>query len=549
MNNEGASEMKKIFGIILTFVLVLSVFSTALAAYTLPEKMERQLQVGSGLRGTLTVRANADAEQYPLIHSIQNAEFEIRGIQYEGNQHYYIYQPGEGESLNALTEICRMDGKYYLRSDLLDEGCLLLPTVDHLINAALKAEGENVSIFPDLLRAVLGTETGNELNTEGLERMIEMWINAFSTDTTVQSSEGSPRLSQTFRIPVEEACTALTEVITMISSSENYMGYFREILSKEQIDLYLNPNLGYYYADAIRQLDMEGEIEFSRTVSTLGDLINSSLILPLDAGRTGYSYVTLQNNEKSKSIFLTGKKGTLYLEIPMETDLIRDDYENAEIRFVKIDNEDQNAKNAALRITASRKSEKTEDTEANKIHEYERYVLHIESNTEGIPEEIDTSAITPYSAADAEITVHYSSKPQLSSPTELEVACNVTHGQYRFSLESRLNTASPWVFTPFSIENARDGYGYTIEDLKNLEKTWMKNAEEKLNRIPESVTTEEKQESGEVYEPEETAAGSSVERSDTKEENNGTPEENNTEESEPSDAEESDESENNNPER
>ena len=124
MNNEGASELKKIFGIILTFVLVLSVFSTALAAYTLPEKMERQLQVGSGLRGTLTVRANADAEQYPLIHSIQNAEFEIRGIQYEGNQHYYIYQPGEGESLNALTEICMMDGKYYLRSDLLDEGWL-----------------------------------------------------------------------------------------------------------------------------------------------------------------------------------------------------------------------------------------------------------------------------------------------------------------------------------------------------------------------------------------------------------------------------------------
>ena len=38
MNNEGASEMKKIFGIILTFVLVLSAFSTALAAYTLPEK-------------------------------------------------------------------------------------------------------------------------------------------------------------------------------------------------------------------------------------------------------------------------------------------------------------------------------------------------------------------------------------------------------------------------------------------------------------------------------------------------------------------------------
>ena len=540
--------MKKIFGIILTLILALSVFSSALASYTLPEKMERQLQVGSGLKGSLTVRANADAEQCPLIHSIQNAEFEIRGIQYEGNQHYYIYQPGEGESLDALTEICRMDGKYYLRSDLLEEGCLLLPTVDHLINAALKSEGENVSIFPDLLRAVLGNEAENELNTEGLERTIEIWINAFSTDTTVQSTEGSPRLSQTFRIPVEEACTALTEVITMISSSENYMGYFREILSKEQIDLYLNPNLGYYYTDAIRQLDMDGEIEFSRTVSTLGDLINSSLILPLDAGRTGYSSVTLQNNEKNKSILLTGQKGTLYLEVPMETDRIRDDYENAEIRFVKIDNEDQNAKNVSLRITASRKSEKTEDTAANKIHENERYIMHISSDTEGIPEGIDTAKIASYADADAEITVHYSSKPQLSSPTELEVSCMVTHGQYHFSLESKLNTASPWVFTPFSIEGAKDGCGYTIEDLKNLEKSWIKNAEKKLSRIPDSIPPEEKQESGEIPEPEdissESGSAESPERSGKEEVNTGSSGESDAEESQTSEAEEPDESEN-----
>ena len=540
--------MKKIFGIILTLILALSVFSSALASYTLPEKMERQLQVGSGLKGSLTVRANADAEQYPLIHSIQNAEFEIRGIQYEGNQHYYIYQPGEGESLDALTEICRMEGKYYLRSDLLEEGCFLLPTVDHLINAALKSEGENVSIFPDLLRAILGNEAENELNTEGLERTIEIWINAFSTDTTVQSTEGSPRLSQTFRIPVEEACTALTEVITMISSSENYMGYFREILSKEQIDLYLNPNLGYYYADAIRQLDMDGEIEFSRTVSTLGDLINSSLILPLEAGRTGYSSVKLQNNEKNKSILLTGPKGTLYLEVPMETDLIRDDYENAEIRFVKIDNEDQNAKNVSLRITASRKSEKTEDTAANKIHENERYIMHISSDTEGIPEGIDTAKIASYADADAEITVHYSSKPQLSSPTELEVSCMVTHGQYHFSLESKLNTASPWVFTPFSIEGAKDGCGYTIEDLKNLEKSWIKNAEKKLSRIPDSIPPEEKRESGEIPEPEdissESGSADSPERAGKEEVNAGSPGESDAEESETSEAEEPDESEN-----
>ena len=39
------------------------------------------------------------------VHALQNAAFEIRGIQSEGNSHYYIYQAGENEAMSALTEI------------------------------------------------------------------------------------------------------------------------------------------------------------------------------------------------------------------------------------------------------------------------------------------------------------------------------------------------------------------------------------------------------------------------------------------------------------
>ncbi len=483
--------MKKNCSIILTIILALSIISSASAAYTLPEKMERQLQVGSGLKGTLVVRANADTERSPLIHSIQNAEFQIRGIQYEGNQHYYIYQAGEGESLNALTEIYMTAGGCYMRSDFLESGCILLPTVDHLINAALKSEGENPSVFPDLLRAVLCNKSDGELNTDGLERTVEMWINTFSTESNVQSGDGSPRLSQTFRIPVDEACNALTEVIRLVSSSENYMGWFRNNLSKEQIDLYLNPNLGYYYADAMKQLDLDGEILFTRTVSTLGELITSSLFLPLDAEKTGYSSVTFQNNEKDKSVFLTGPDRKLYIQLPMETDLKNDDYENEVIRIVKISNDREETKNIALRITATRRSEKTEVPEENRIHEKETYILHFARDTEDLPDGIIADQIDEFADADAEIVIHYSSKPQLSSPTSLEVSCSITHGKYSFSLESELKTASPWIFAPFSIENAIDAGSNTIEDMKELEKEWIKNAEKGLVRIPEAAPNED----------------------------------------------------------
>ena len=225
-----------------------------------------------------------------------------------------------------------------------------------MINKWLKSEGENPSIFPDLLRSVLNGNEEENPGTESLERQIETWISSFSTESSLQTGDGLPRLTQTFRIPVEEMYNTVADIIRTISSSETYMGFFREKLSKEQIDTYLNPDLGYFYIDAMKQLDMEGEILFSRTVSTLGELIRSSLVLPMDPGKTGYSSVTLENNETRRSIFMSGPRGMLYLELPIDFDLKAENYEKEIVRFVLVDNENEDAKNVALRIILSKKN-------------------------------------------------------------------------------------------------------------------------------------------------------------------------------------------------
>ena len=68
--------MKKILSILLVLVLTTACIAASAAGYTLPEKMERQLQVGSGLKGSFVIRANADAELSPVVHALQNAAFE-----------------------------------------------------------------------------------------------------------------------------------------------------------------------------------------------------------------------------------------------------------------------------------------------------------------------------------------------------------------------------------------------------------------------------------------------------------------------------------------
>ena len=67
--------MKKKLCCLLTVVLFLFSISSAFAAgYTLPFKMQRQLEVGSGLKGSFVIHSNASAEKEPLIHALANAE-------------------------------------------------------------------------------------------------------------------------------------------------------------------------------------------------------------------------------------------------------------------------------------------------------------------------------------------------------------------------------------------------------------------------------------------------------------------------------------------
>ena len=505
--------MKKILSLLLVLVLAAGCTAASAAGYTLPEKMERQLQVGSGLKGSFIIRANADAELCPLVYAIQNAAFEIRGIQSEGDLHYYIYQAGENEAMSALTEICTVNGKSYLRSDFFED-IYALPSVDSLINAWFKSDsGENPSVFPDLLRMMLKGAEDDGMTTDTLERQLEVWINAFSTDSSVVTEDGAPRLTQTFKIPVEEMYNFTAEIVRILGSNENTLSWFRDFLSQEQTDVYLNPNLGYYYIDAMKQLDLEGNIEFSRTVSTLGELIENSMVLPLDPGRTGYRTAVFRNNEEKKSITFTGPRGTLYLELPAEFDMNAENLENQEIRFVLVDNNtDGQSKNVALKILLDKKGEKTEAAEDGRIYERETWKMALERDTGSLPEGVTEDMIPDMAPADAELEIHYTSKTQLSSPTTLEVRCKVKQGRFDFDLEGQVKTSSPWVFSPFSIDNAKESLK-TLEDLQGLTDEWAKAAKEKLNRSADEGATAEDAEAVEGAEAEhaEAAEGATAE--------------------------------------
>ena len=483
--------MKKIICLFLSLILLITFQAAASAAgYTLLEKLQKQLVVGSGLKGSFVIHCNADQEKYPFLHAIQNAEIEIRGIESDNNLHYYFYQPGENDSRNHLTEFERINDRCYIKSDLLGPDAYCLPDLNQIISNRLNIQGETPPVLSDLIKIFLADDTENSSwpNAELYERQVEMWLSAFSSETAVQKSDdATPKLTQVYTIPLESLYSFASDFIRILTSNEAAMSFLLSHLNDDQIATYLNPDLGYYYLDAMKSLDLKGDILFSRTVSTMGDLIQNSMTLPLDASRTGYETLFLQSNEKTKSYILTGSKGTLFLELPIHFDLKAESFEEQTIRFARLLPDQEGKDSYALRMTVRKSHQKYDDEAETKNHEEDQYHIHIENDPEDLPELISGQDVSAPDPADISINIHYSSKLQLSSPTTMEISCSINQGAYHFLLNGNVKTASPWTFSPFETADAVQTAEYTTEDFERLFRQWAEEAEKKLTRIPEEI--------------------------------------------------------------
>jgi len=107
-------------------------------------------------------------------------------------------------------------------------------------------------------------------------------------------------------------------------------------------------------------------------------------------------------------------------------------------------------------------------------------VLRIDNDfsrlTEGEKQE-DFETIEPIDAA---VDLHYFSKYPQNSPTTLEIQAGITQGAFRLSLEGSFKTASPWIFSPFTIKNPVNALELAPEVLGGYGEKLIENAEATL---------------------------------------------------------------------
>ena len=67
--------MKKLFILLATIAMICASIGSFAEELTLPVKMERQIQNdGNGLKGSFIISSDSDAEDYPFLAALQNAE-------------------------------------------------------------------------------------------------------------------------------------------------------------------------------------------------------------------------------------------------------------------------------------------------------------------------------------------------------------------------------------------------------------------------------------------------------------------------------------------
>ena len=490
--------MKRVISLVLSIALALFSINISYAAgYTLPQRMLTQIRVGSGLTGSFVIHGNADSTRYPFLYAIQNAEYELRGMISEGYTRYHVFQNTDNNARQFPAEILKINDQYCFRTSFLDPGAYFVADTDQLIAMLLDLKAENPSILSGMLKLLYidDTDEKKSADTSSLEKQVDLWISGFTPETNyVKNDDGSPSLTQTFSIPIESLYTTMTELIRYISQNDTAMNSLRNVFSGEQIELYFNPNLSYYYLEALANLDMTDHIVFSRTVSTLGDIIDNTLTLPLDEKKTGYSTVSIHNDKERKSIRISGPKGHYIIDLPLKSSLKENECSET-YQFVRIC-PDSADKNLSLNIHLLKELEEHTNPEETVKYETEKYKVRMEQDASILPEDISAELIPEAEPLEISAEFQFSAISQIySKPTTLDFSVAFVQGLYHYDISGSLVTVSPNSYNetnPWSVERPDTGSFintdiFTKTDYKRLFDEWTKEAGIKIIKTPDEI--------------------------------------------------------------
>lgn len=482
--------MKRIACLALCLVMALFCVNAGAAQYTLPEKMMRQMNFGSGLKGSLQLTVSGEGELAKLLAPLSGADIELRAIRSDKLFQDQLYVLS-GEEQQGLTQVYGDDDTLRVRSALLPDTLLTMQTGGDPVGRLLGGgEGNPAWYSAALSLLAVPDATWEETWVPAItpyETAVELWLKAYgAAPSVVHDATGDTLMMIRYEIPASAVKSELTSLLTQALADETLLTLLKEQLTEEQQATYLNPALLSYYAQVVDALPLTGSITLEREMTTMGEARRTTLSFPLPENDGGFTAFQLEQDSADLTFTLDGAEKTVALVMKSSSSSAEGASWSGILRVLPgADAKDQKPLSAAFKLSKTETSRVDDDTREHVITTWQ---LEAEPDLSHLTADDPTRAdYLDFGTVKAEGSIHFHSKNADSSPTTLEITGSLTMQDLQASLTCTLKTTSPWVLEDLPTEGGEDLLTLTDERKTELLTTFASNALAMLSAMQPSA--------------------------------------------------------------
>ena len=461
--------MKKLICLVLCLAMVMTSSLALAREYTMSEKLMRQLEKGSGLKGTVTLDVSGEAEWAKLLAPMSGLPIELRAIGKEtGDVFYHQLFTMKGEDQHDLLTLFSDGKKLLVTSPLLPGTALTMQTAGDALGTLMSGGAEKnpnwYSALANMMAIPEDTWTEDwEPKLAKYYSQIEMWLSGFGAAPSVMHTEkGETRMLIRYEVPAKALKKELVTLVKAVLEDNALLSLVREQLTDAQRLAYLHPDLLWYYEEIVNAMPLTGSAVLEREITIVGDVVRTKLIFPLAAAEGGWNTLQVEQEGEDTSLSLQGDEKTLQLVLKGAKESVESASWQGIVRMIPAATTDEEkAVSAAFDVKKFTSTSVDNDTREHVVTNWEVTIQSDLSHlAEGDPARASYMDFAPVTA---KAKVHFHSKNAQTSPTTLEVDGEVVLPDAVLGVQVNVKSAAPWAIPNLEIAEGEDIIAMTAE--------------------------------------------------------------------------------------
>lgn len=512
--------LKRFLCVMLCLMLVIPA-ALAETADTLPKRFVRQLSGGNGARGYISVKASGVAEWLEVLMPFTATDIQVRAIgQKQGDlsesvtdddewQVKFYAKDAAGQEAGTTWLFGDPKGMYF-KSELLPDTLLSVPVEQvHLLYQFFKGEFSELFFAFDPMELTESAANGNTPAYQGIANILgideetwaaqwlpvlekyfqhlELWLVGYGESSILSEDAGKLTMSASYTIPADEFKTEAKYIIGQMMYDNELQELLIPHVTMEQRITYLNPQMVYFYDACIDAMALKGDITLSREMSALGEVVSSTISLPLPGLPEkmtapvnavmqkllalpygdlldGANRLILQQNGSERLMSVQGEKRTFTMKAN-ETATESGADLTGTMEIIPAEGVQEQAVSAAFTLS-----------HGHRIWQDEKYLDHdtVEMEFSLQPVNEDAAAFKPVAVG---FTLDYRNNPnQQDSPVQVNLNVNAELPDALVAVEAVMRITTQLTMEHLSTEGAKDASAMAEEEVERLKQLFMQNA-------------------------------------------------------------------------